>query len=297
MAVNHALSLAIMDAISIVVVTRNRAETLLGTLANLTDLPQKPPIIVVDNASTDGTPERVRVAFPKVTVLALPENKWCAARNDGVEMARTPLVAFCDDDSYWQPEALSRAETYFRRYPHLGVLAGKILIGETQTVDSVCHAMCNSPLTDPKPLPGPAVLGFVCCAVVVRREAFLSVGGFDRRFAIAGEERMFSVDMRTKGWSLAYAEDVVAHHYPSPLRNVAQRTWHITRDTLWYYWLRRPAYYALRHTLLILKQIGKDAHIRRGFWLALKAAPEILFDRQVVPKPVEEQILKIESFY
>jgi N-acetylglucosaminyl-diphospho-decaprenol L-rhamnosyltransferase len=286
-----------LEDITIVVVTRNRVDTLLWTLGKLTSLPQNPPIIVVDNASTDGTPDRVKAAFPAVTVLALDQNKWCAARNEGVMLAKTSLIAFCDDDSFWQPEALSKAITYFRKYPHLGVLAGKILIGEAEELDSVCLAMQNSPLTDSRPLPGPPVLGFVCCAVVMRREAFLSIGGFDSRFAIAGEERMFSVDMRTKGWSLAYADDMVAHHYPSSLRNVAQRTQHITRDTLWYYWLRRPAYYAMRHTLLILKQIGKDINVRKGFLAAVKAAPGILFDREVIPQPVEEQILKIESFY
>ncbi|GAB3770136.1 glycosyltransferase [Spirosoma horti] len=286
-----------MEDITVVIVTRNRIDTLLWTLDKLTSLPQKPPIIVVDNASTDNTPDRVKAAYPQVTVLALDQNKWCAARNDGVELAKTPLVSFCDDDSFWEPDALSKAATYFRKYPHLGVLAGKILIGDSQEVDSVCDAMKNSPLTDPRPLPGPPVLGFVCCAVVVRREAFLSIGGFDSRFAIAGEERMFSVDMRTRGWSLAYAEDMVAHHYPSPLRNVAQRTRHITRDTLWYYWLRRPTYFAFRHTLLILRQMASDINMRRGFWEALKSAPSILLDRAVVPRPVEEQLLKIESFY
>ncbi|AKD54785.1 glycosyltransferase family 2 protein [Spirosoma radiotolerans] len=286
-----------MEDITIVIVTRNRIDTLLWTLDKLTNLPQKPPIIVVDNASTDGTPDRVKAVYPQVTVLALDQNKWCAARNDGVELAKTSLVSFCDDDSFWEPDALTKAATYFRKYPHLGVLASKILIGESQEVDGVCDAMKNSPLTDPRPLPGPAVLGFVCCAVVVRREAYLSVGGFDSRFAIAGEERMFSVDMRTKGWSLAYADDMVAHHYPSPLRNIAQRTRHITRDTLWYYWLRRPAYYAFRHTTLIFKQMAADINVRKGFWDALKSAPSILVDREVVPQPIEEQILKIESFY
>ncbi|GAB3027132.1 glycosyltransferase family 2 protein [Spirosoma pulveris] len=283
--------------ITIVIITRNRVETLLQTLGKLAALPQNPPIIVVDNASTDGTHDRVKATYPMVTVLSLGQNKWCAARNDGVKLAQTSLIAFCDDDSFWQPPALGRAAAYFSKYLHLGVLAGKILIGDQEEVDSVCDAMQHSPIMDPRPLPGPAVLGFVCCAAVVRKEAYLSIGGFDSRFAIAGEERMFSVDMRTHGWSLAYADDMVAHHYPSKLRNLAQRTQHITRDTLWYYWLRRPAYYAMRHTMLILKKLRNDVNVRLGFLQAMKAAPQILLDRQVVPPDVEEQILRIESFY
>ncbi|MCK8494086.1 glycosyltransferase [Spirosoma sp. RP8] len=283
--------------VTAVIVTRNRVDTLLWTIGKLVALPEQPPIIVVDNASTDGTPEKVRALFPDVTVVALTENRACSARNEGVRRAKTALITFCDDDSFWVPGALHKAVSYFEQYPHLGVLAGKVLVGEDEAEDPVCHAMQDSPITDPRPLPGPAILGFVCCAVVVRREAFLSVGGFHNRFAIAGEERLFSVDMRTIGWSLAYAADVVAHHYPSKLRNNSLRTRHITRDTIWYYWLRRPFYYALRHTLLILKAVPKDVNIRKGFVDALQAAPTIVASRRVVPSGVEEQILKIESFY
>ncbi|RRB11099.1 glycosyltransferase [Larkinella knui] len=286
-----------MQDCSVVIVTRNRIDTLLWTLDKLTRLPEKPPLIVVDNASTDGTPERVRACFPDLMVVELRENRACSARNEGVRMAQTPLVSFCDDDSFWEPGALTKAVAYFKQYPHLGVLAGKVLVNADETLDPVCDAMQNSPLTDPRPLPGPAILGFVCCAVVVRKAAFMDVGGFHRRFAIAGEERMFSVDMRTKGWSLAYAEDLVAHHYPSPVRNYSFRQQNITRDTLWYYWLRRPWYYALRHTLLIHRASRTNADVRKGYLKALRAAPFILRNRRVIPPAVEEQILKIESFY
>ncbi|WP_128546865.1 glycosyltransferase family 2 protein [Larkinella soli] len=286
-----------MHEITVVIVTRNRIESLLRTLGQLTALPENPPIIITDNGSTDGTPQRVRDAFPQVTVLELGRNHGCSGRNFGVKHARTPLIAFCDDDSWWEPGALTRAAGYFRQYPHLGVLAGRVLVGEDQHEDPVCEAMRTSPITSPKPLPGPAVLGFVCCAAVVRRDAFLEVGGFHPAFGIAGEERMFSVDMRTKGWALAYVEEVVGYHHPSKIRNPGQRTKTITRDTIWYYCLRRPWKYALKHLLLIMKQCGRDADIRRGYIEALRAAPRILMERRVVPPAVEEQILKIESFY
>ncbi|MFD0853569.1 glycosyltransferase family 2 protein, partial [Actinomadura adrarensis] len=44
---------------TVVVITRDRRETLLDTLGRLRELPGKPPVIVVDNASSDGTPEAV----------------------------------------------------------------------------------------------------------------------------------------------------------------------------------------------------------------------------------------------
>ena len=285
------------DRISVMIVTHNRVNTLVDTLQKLKALPEKPPLIVVDNGSTDGTAERVKSDFPDVTVLSLPPGLGCVSRNEGIRLAKTPLVALCDDDSYWAPGALTRAVQYFEAYPHLGVLAGKVLLGQEQRLEPVCEAMRDSPLSDPRPLPGPAIPGFVCCAVIIRQTAFWSIGGFHHQFAIAGEERLFSADMRAAGWSLAYAEDVLAYHFPSPARSTARRIHLLTRDTLWYYWLRRPWYYALRHTLHIYQKSRIDENVRSGYREALRQLHRFLFQRRPVPPAVEEQLLKIESFY
>ncbi|OMQ15783.1 hypothetical protein A7K94_0207135, partial [Modestobacter sp. VKM Ac-2676] len=68
-------------------------------------------MIVVDNASADGTADAVRAATPRVDVLGLPANAGAVARTDGVRRATTPYVAFADDDSWWEPGALQRAAT------------------------------------------------------------------------------------------------------------------------------------------------------------------------------------------
>jgi GT2 family glycosyltransferase len=285
------------DRISVVIVTYNRVDTLLNTLHKLESLPEQPPLIVVDNGSTDGTFERVKHDFPAVTIKRLPAGLGCVSRNEGIKLAETPLVAMCDDDSYWAPGALTRAVQCFDEYSHLGVLASKVLLGEEQRLEPVCEAMRDSPLTDPRPLPGPAILGFVCCAAIFRQEAFWSIGGFHKDFAIAGEERLFSADMRSKGWSLAYVEDVLSYHFPSPARSTARRTHLLTRDTLWYYWLRRPLYYALRHTLHIHKKSRVDENVRSGYREAIRQLHRFLFERRPVPPTVEEQLLRIESFY
>src|SRR3954447_20800232 len=95
--------------VSIVVITRNRRDELLTNLARLCTLPGSPPVIVVDNASTDGTVDAVHSRFPCVTVVRLPRNMGAAGRNEGVRRATTPHVAFADDDSWWEPTALRRA--------------------------------------------------------------------------------------------------------------------------------------------------------------------------------------------
>src|SRR5690242_18796823 len=97
-----------MARTSVVIATRNRADSLMRTLARLSELAV--PVIVVDNASTDDTVTRVRAEFPKVSVLEAPTNLGAVARNYGVRSALTPFVAFADDDSWWAHDALERAE-------------------------------------------------------------------------------------------------------------------------------------------------------------------------------------------
>ena len=60
-----------MLGITVVVATRNRATALHRTLERLVALPGHPPVIVVDNASTDATPDLLARTFPKVRVIAL----------------------------------------------------------------------------------------------------------------------------------------------------------------------------------------------------------------------------------
>jgi len=92
--------------VSVVVVTRDRRAGLLATLERLVALPERPPVIVVDNGSSDGTPAAVRGRFPGVEVITLGYNAGSAGRTAGVRCARTPYVAFSDDDS-WSAAAAS----------------------------------------------------------------------------------------------------------------------------------------------------------------------------------------------
>src|SRR5215210_299936 len=227
--------------ISIVIITRDRRSDLLEALGHLAELPEEPPIVVVDNASGDGTPEAVRERFPAVEVIALAENRGPAARNLGVRRARTPYVAFNDDDSWWQPGALSAAADLFDAHPRLGLLNGRILVGPDARPDPVCEAMAESPLAPAPGQPGHALLSFVACGTVVRRAAFLEVGGFHERLGVGGEEELVGHRLALAGWQQSYVPELVAHHHPSTDRDHGRRGATEVRNALWTAWLtRRP---------------------------------------------------------
>ncbi len=282
-------------AMGIVIVTRNRVETLLGTLARLTALPERCPIVVVDNASTDGTPAAVRAHFPAVTVLALTRNRGGVARNYGVRQLACAYIAFADDDSWWAPGSLTRAIDYFAATPRLGLLMARILVGPTERLDPACAEMARSPLPRPLGLPGVPILGFVACGAIVRRAAFLEVGGFDPRFGTGGEEAIVAMSLAAHDWQLSYLADVVAHHHPSPSRpNMRERYIEGISDRLWEAWLRRPLGPALRITANHLRLARTDPINRAGVVRAIRELPHILRQRRVVPPHVEALIGLLE---
>jgi GT2 family glycosyltransferase len=204
--------------VTVVVASQNRREELLSTLPR-----HEAPVVLVDNASTDGSVPAVREAYPEVTVIALARNEGAHARTRGVARAGTPFVAFADDDSWWAPGDLARAVAIMRAHPRLAVLNARILVGPDQRLDPVCAQMATSGLGTPPDLPGPALLGFVACGALVRTEAFDAVGGFDPVVRFPGEEERLALDLASAGWGLAYVDEVAVHHHPSPRRDAPGR--------------------------------------------------------------------------
>jgi GT2 family glycosyltransferase len=275
--------------VTVVVMTRNRAARLGATLERLLDLPERPRVIVVDNASSDGSAELVAGRFPGVDVIRLDRNRGAVARNVGVAAADTPYVAFADDDSWWAPGALARAAELFDRYPRLGLLAGQTLVGEEERVDPMSSFMATAPLGGTPDSPGPAVLGFLACASVVRREAFRSVGGFDPVVFFMGEEARLAYDLAAAGWRLTYASDVVAHHRPGPGDPAARRAL-AHRNAMLMHWMRRPLPMALHHTASLMADATTDPVARRAVIGMLARLPRALARRRP-PDPVVEAAL------
>ena len=242
------------------------------------------PVVLVDNGSHDGTPELVRRHFPHVEVVELPHNRGASARNVGVQLARTPYVAFADDDSWWADGALDRAADVLDAHPRLAVLAARILVGADEAPDPVCALMAGSPLPPEPDLPGPAVLGFLACGSVVRRDAFLAAGGFDEVVFFMGEEERLALDLVTLGWGLAYVDEVVAHHHPSPARDPQGRQVRSRRNELLTAVLRRP-WSVVASTAL--QQLRSGRLGRRAVAEALPRLPLALRSRRTLPGDVE----------
>jgi GT2 family glycosyltransferase len=136
------------------------------------------------------------------------------------------------------------------------------------------------------------VLGFVACGAVVRRSAFLAVGGFALRYGIGGEEELLALDLAAAGWGLSYCAELVAHHHPSTLRPpAAERRRHQTRNALRSAWLRRRPVGALRRTVELASGMRSDAAVVGGALAdAIGDLGWIARDRRPIPPPLERRV-------
>ncbi|MDK3258795.1 glycosyltransferase family 2 protein [Blastococcus capsensis] len=274
---------------SIVLATRNRRASLLRSLDRLVHA-DGPPVVVVDNGSTDGTAAAVRDRHPAVVVVELPTNTGAAARTVGVRRAGTPYVAFADDDSWWEPGALERAADVFDTHPGIALVTGRVQLAADGSLDAVSRKHRAAVLGSTPGNPGPDVLSYPAFATVVRRDAYLSVGGFSTLLFFGGEEHLLALDLAVAGWQQVYADDVVAWHDPAGPEVVSRERWALqTRNDLLVDWLRRPLPVALAATGRLIRRAVSDPAARAAVRGWARRLPTALRQRRPVPADVERR--------
>jgi glycosyltransferase involved in cell wall biosynthesis len=134
----------------------------------------RPPleVIVVDDGSTDRTPEIARSFRPPVRVIRQANAGPVVARNRGVAESRGDFIAFLDADDLWHPEKLARQLERFERRPELAYVAALVqnfwedeVAGERERMSAHARAA---------PIPG-----YVTGAMVIRRTWMEQIGPFD----------------------------------------------------------------------------------------------------------------------
>jgi len=117
---------AVVPTLSVVIVNYNTHDYLqacLESLQNTTDVDIE--IIVVDNASSDGSVDMVRSQFPDVNLIANAKNQWfCGGNNTGIEASHGQYVLLLNPDTVVEPDALSKMVNFLDSSPdYVGVTA------------------------------------------------------------------------------------------------------------------------------------------------------------------------------
>jgi GT2 family glycosyltransferase len=281
--------------VAVVIIAMNARARIGRALAQLSALPEAPRVVVVDNASTDGTGELIRRRFPHVDVVRLTENRGAAGRNVGVAVVGAPYVAFAEDDSWYEPGALRTAADILDAHSEIALINAHVHVGEERRREPLHDDMVDTPIAGRRPdLPGHRILSFLEGVSVIRRDAFLAAGGFDPRLLVGGPEEHLAADLRASGWELRYVPSVGACHVPDHKAPSALVRRLGLRNTLWFAWGRRPPAAALRWSLHVVRSSPRNRTTMLGVADALRELPRVLRERRPLPPGVEAEMALLD---
>lgn len=167
------------DLVSVVIPTRNRAGMLLQTLRTVLAQDVEVEAIVVDEGSTDGTAEAVEaLGDHRVSIHRHEEPLGVQqARNAGATRAHGDILAFVDDDDLWSPDKLSRQVEALDEAGTTWAYGGALTFSAGPRLEVIERA--PPPAETVAQLPFRNVVPGGGSNVIVTREAFDQVGGFD----------------------------------------------------------------------------------------------------------------------
>ncbi len=182
-------------------------------------------VTVVDNGSTDGTSDALTSHHPSVSIRRLPENRgFTGGIGEGVARSSAKYLIFLNNDAVAEPGWLHHSVQAMRAAADdvIGI-GGKIIDMEGRLVDFIGgvltfdgHAFQTSfrePLSETQePLAGAELL-FACGGnMIVRREAFVGLGGFDDDYFAYLEDVDFGWRSWLSGWRIIYNPSAVVRH-------------------------------------------------------------------------------------
>lgn len=223
-------------ALSLIIVSWNVQQDLracLDSLAPNGDTPHE--IIVVDNASADGTVEMLPRNYPHVTLIANADNRgFAAANNQGLEIARGRFLLLLNPDTIVPAGALATLVAFAEAHPEAGVVGPRLLNADGSLQHSCrrfptvraalfrhtflgrlfpeAHWMREYLMSDWSHDEPRAVDWVSGAALLIRREAFTQVGGLDAAFYWGSEDVDYCWRMHRAGWQVLYTPQPAITH-------------------------------------------------------------------------------------
>lgn len=224
--------------LSIIVISYNTREMTLACLASVHAQTECAfEVVVVDNASTDGSAEAIRQAFPQVTLLAETTNHGFARAHDlALPHCRAPLLLLLNPDTVVLDHALDRLVEFSRRRPQAGIWGGRTLYGDGAlnplscwgriTVWALtCRLLGLTAIFPASEFFNPETYGawprdterevdiVTGCLFLIARKTWDDLGGFDPVFVMYGEEADLCLRAREAGLRPAITPEATIIHY------------------------------------------------------------------------------------
>jgi GT2 family glycosyltransferase len=263
--------------LSVIIVSWNTKALLLDCIESV--LSQSPrdalEVIVVDNASSDGSPQAVRDKYPSVKLITNDGNYGFAkANNIGIRASRGEYLFLINSDVVVSDGCFEKSLRYMAEHPEVGMLGPKILdtdgnvqrscMGYPSLWNTLCRAFALDSLFPRSRLFGSHLLTFWNhedtrsvevvngCFWVLRRSAMDQVGLLDERFFFYGEDVDWCRRFNDGGWKVVFFADAEALHYGGGSSANAPVKFHVEMQRANYqYWTKHHSRLEAKAFLLI----------------------------------------------
>ncbi|GJE29666.1 glycosyltransferase family 2 protein [Methylobacterium organophilum] len=248
-------------SLDVVIVNWNAGPQLAACLASLAASREASAlkVIVVDNASSDGSVDGLDVPGLALSVIRNRENRgFAAACNQGAAAGRAEAILFLNPDTMVAPDSLVRARAALFAEPATGVVGARLvdeagrtqrtcartpsgigLVAQTLFLDRLglagSHFMRDWDHESPRAVD--AVMG---AFLMIRRPLFEKLGGFDERFFVYWEDADLCTRVGQAGFALRHVAEAEVRHR-------GQGTTEAVKDRRLFYFLRAQALYAAKH--------------------------------------------------
>jgi len=201
---------SVIGPVSAVLSSFNKRDHVLANVRSLLEQSRRPAqIVVVDNASSDGTAEALRREFPPgnapLVVIEMPHSRFgaCETFNLGFRAATEEFVAILDDDVVLPPNWIERLLDRFAREPATTGLITTLVVEPGMPDDYLARPDVNQERY---------LSTFRGCGSLVRRDLLLRAGLYDERFFIYGNERDLAARLLSLGSRILLDPTVVTFH-------------------------------------------------------------------------------------
>ena len=250
--------------VAVVVPSWNGASLLPACLESLlSQHDPAPTVIVVDNGSTDGSPELVERDFPGVVLLKQVHNLGFAGGvNVGIHHALAydaRYVALFNNDAVAQPGWLAALTTEADAHPEAGIVTSRLVSGDGSTIDSTgdFYSWWGYPFPRGRGEPNDAtryaeaqeVFGASGGATLYRAEMLRQIGLFDEAYFAYYEDVDLSFRAQLAGWRVRYTPAAVAWHKQGSTssRMAGFHRFHSVKNFFFLYVKNMPGPLAIRH--------------------------------------------------
>lgn len=307
-----------LAAATIIVVTYNSARwraQQVAALAAQTETRWR--LVLVDNASaSDQRPEPHDFPFDVEIIQNESNRGFAKANNVAADGRRTPYLVFLNPDAFPAPGWLAALLDLAERYPKAAAVGSiQLRADATGVLDGAGDVLHATGLAyragHGKRTKAPSQLGetFSACAaaMLVRREAFEAIGGFDERYFCYFEDVDLCFRLRLAGWPILQSPDAVVSHVGGGSSDAksAFAEFHGARNRLWTFvkcmpgvlmWLLLPAHLATTALVASLGPFrGRGLHAWRGIIAGFAGLGPILATRKEVQRTRKASILDIAT--